>query len=143
MSDQVFFKSGGKVYELVELDQISLRDLITFPRDAEEVLGEPITWAQAQALAQELSALDAEERNAHPKWSFILAVLVWSSRRAAGDEITFSDCLDAPFEPVTVKQPGDRKPGKRSGAKKAPAKKKATRTSGQAGARRPSSPPEI
>lgn len=128
MDEQVFFRSDGKVYEVVEVDQISLRDLITFPRDAEAVLGEPMTWAQAQDLNRELMALSPAERDEHPMAPFVLSVVIWSSRRAAGDAVTFAECLDASFEWVSVKQPQDRQPGKRKGAKKAPAKK-ATRTS--------------
>lgn len=131
MSEQTYFRSGDRVYEIVEVDQISLRDLITFPRDAETVLGEPMTWAQAQALNEEILALDPKDRDDHPMGPFVLSVVIWASRRAAGDAITFGECLDAPFEWVAVKQPGDRKPGKRKGAKKAPAKK-STRTSARA-----------
>lgn len=131
MADQVFFRSDGKVYEVVEVDQISLRDLITFPRDAAEVLGHEMTWAQAMELNQELAALPPEERDAHPMAAFVLSVVIWSSRRAAGDPVTFAECLDASFEWVEVKQPGDRKPGKSKGPKKAPAKK-STRTSAPA-----------
>ena len=136
MSEQerVYFRSDGKVYEVVEVDQISLRDVITFPRDAEAVLGEPMTWGQAQALNQELMALDAKARDEHPMAGFVLAVVIWSSRRAAGDTITFSECLDASFEWVETKRPQDHKPGKRKGAKKAPAKKATKRPSRTASA---------
>lgn len=127
MTEQVFFRSDGKVYEVVEVDQISLRDVITFPRDAAAVLGEEMSWSQAQSLTQELQALDPDVRDDHPMAPFVLAVVIWSSRRAAGDAITFGECLDASFEWVEVKQPGDRKPGKRNGAKRAPAKKSAKR----------------
>lgn len=127
MTEQVHFRSDGKVYEVVEVDQISLRDVITFPRDAEAVLGEPMSWAQAQSLSAEIAALPPEERDDHPMGPFVLAVVIWSSRRAAGDAITFSECLDASFEWVETKRPQDRKPGKRKGAKKAPAKKAAAK----------------
>lgn len=121
--EQIYFRSDGKVYEIVEVDQISLRDLITFPRDAEEVLGKPMTWAEAQAMSQEVAALPPKERDDHPMGPFVLAVVIWASRRAAGDTITFSEALDASFEWVETKRPQDHKPGKRQGAKKAPAKK--------------------
>lgn len=123
MAEQLFFRSGGKVYELVEQDQVSLRDVVTFPRDAAKVLGEPMTWAAFEALARELDALTDAEREAHPMSAFVLSVTIWSSRRAAGDRITFDECLDEPFEWVEVAIPQDHKPGKRKGAKKAPAKK--------------------
>lgn len=136
---QAFFRSGGKVYELVEQDQVSLRDVVTFPRDSAKVLGEPMTWAQFEALTVEMSTLSEPEQAAHPLSSFVLAVSIWSSRRAAGDKVTFDEVLDEPFEWVEVATPQDHKPGKRQGAKKAPGKRAqkrsrpATRTSGPDG----------
>lgn len=123
MAEQMLFRSGGKVYELVERDQISLRDVVTFPRDAAKVLGEPYTWSQFEKLAREVEALTEDEREEHPMAPFVLAVTIWSSRRAAGDKISFDECLDEDFEWVAIKRPTDREPGKRKGAKKAPAKK--------------------
>jgi hypothetical protein len=94
-----------------------------------------MTWAQFEALAVEMSGLSPAEQAAHPMAAFVMAVSIWSSRRAAGDKVTFAEVLDEPFEWVSVKQPQDRSPGKRKGAKKAPAKKAAARpprTSAQA-----------
>jgi hypothetical protein len=132
-AEQVWFRSGGKVYELAEMDQVSLRDIVTFPREAAQVLGEPMTWSQFQDHLNEMEALDEEERAAHPLSDFVMTVLIWISRRAAGETVTYGECLDAPFEWVEMKVPQDRQPGKAKGAKKAPAKK-STRTSARAAA---------
>lgn len=137
-----FFRSGDRVYEMVGRDTLSLRDVITFPRDAAEVLGHDLPWAEFEDLAHELDALPEEERRKHPMGPFVLAVSVWASRRAAGDLITFGQCLDEPFEWVSVKQPGDRQPGKQKGPKKGPKKKRptSTRTSAPVAADQPSEP---
>lgn len=114
------FRSGGRIYEITAIDEITPRDLITFPRDAAEVRGSAIAWADVERYAAEIDGLPDDEKEAHPEFGFVMAVTIWSSRKAAGDKITFGECLDEPF--VMLEDPEDHQPGKspaRKGKKKA------------------------
>lgn len=112
------FRSGGRIYELTEIDQITPRDLITFPRDAAEVRGSKIRWSEVEQYAQEIDALPESEQEDHPEFAFMMAVSIWASRRAAGDKITFGECLDEPFEVLPDTEDRQGKSPARKGAKK-------------------------
>lgn len=127
------FKLDGKVYSTASLDEISLRDLVLFNTQAEEI-GLTRKWSDVERVAHELETLPAKEADLHPEKLLVIAVTIWASRRLAGDQLTFGEAIDFPTSHLEwLPEPEDRKPGKGKGAKKAPAKK-STRTSAPAAA---------
>lgn len=118
------FKQGGRVYELAAINEIPPRAILTFGPDASEAMRRPgMTFDDVVAIFNRINALSDDEQEKDPDFYFLTCVLVWVSRLAVGDKITFSECLDEPFE--LIANPGDRK-----GPQKAAAKKKAKRVSG-------------
>lgn len=107
------FLSGGREYEMVALDEISGRNLLTFSRDASEVMGRPIRFVDVERIAEEIDQLPDDEAEQHPDLEFLSTVIVWVSRLAAGDTLTYGQCLDEPFafidEPAAA-GPKDRLP---------------------------------
>lgn len=132
-----YFRSGGTVYAVASLDQITPRDLITFPRDAAEVLGRRITWHEVETAWAEIDGMTEKEADEHELADFLLAVSIWVSRRAAGDRVSFGQCLDDPFEWLPT--PTDREPGKPK-AQPGKKKKQKQKPSQQRGSGRPGGP---
>jgi hypothetical protein len=116
------FTSEGRVYELTSIDEVTPRDLLTFPRDASAVMGRPIRWSDIERIADEISKLKESEQETHPDFDFLLTVMIWVSRRAAGDRITYGECLDVPFT-IDFEDDAGKAPAAKKAAKK-PAKGK-------------------
>ena len=126
------FKLHGKIYTTAALDEVSLKDLVLFNSQAEEI-GMARKWSDVERVTAEMSGLTTAEADQHPEKLLLIAVTVWATRRIAGDAVTFGEAIDFPMNAIEfLPEPEDRKPGKRKGAaKKAPAKK-STRTSAAA-----------
>lgn len=114
------FKSGGRIYEMASIDEITPRDLITFPRDAAEVRGTSLRWSDVERFATEIDDLPDEQKEDHPEFAFMMAVTIWASRRAAGDKVTFGACLDDPIEMLPDTEDNAGKSSARKGKKKGP-----------------------
>lgn len=132
MTTGVTFKVQGRVYTVESLDQISLKDMLLFERQTDEV-GLSLTWADIQRIQSEVTAYQ-KRKETHPQALLMIAAAVWLARRAAGENVTFGEAIDIPITQFEI-LPGteDRKPANPTkGAKKRPASK--STASGRAGA---------
>lgn len=112
------FKLGDKTYETAGLDEVSLRDLVLFNTQAAEI-GLASRWSDVEAAAEEFDSLTEEEVRRHPDNMLVMAVTIWITRRAAGEDLSFGDAIDIPISKIEIlPDPGDHKPGKPRGAKK-------------------------
>lgn len=132
------FKISGRLYTAASLTEVSLRDLLLFEVQTEE-MGLPLRWADQLNISEEITALPKEERGKHPKMLQLLAVTVWATRRVAGDKVTFSEALDFSLDQLEWVGGGEddeadppkarqatRKGSGRAGASRATASKKGT-----------------
>lgn len=111
-------KIGAKVYSQPSMDDINLRDLLRFDVEVAE-LGLSKTWGDVERIQSELDGLGEDARAAHPERLFMVAAMVWLARRAAGEDVSFSEAVDIRIEDVTlIPEPEDRQPKKSKGAKK-------------------------
>lgn len=124
------FKIGDKVYSTAMLDEVTLKDIIRFNTQAED-LGIAEKWHDVEVAAAQMASAKAAEAMAHPMRNVVIGVTIWASRLIAGEEITFEQAVDFPIKDLTLlPDPADRKKsaGKAKGAKKAPAKKAAKKS---------------
>jgi hypothetical protein len=107
------FKIGTKVYETDVLDDISLRDLMVFNRQVAD-MGLSITWADIERISVEMSELDEKDAARHPEAMLMTGVVIWASRRSAGDDVTFEQAVDIPMSQIVwLETPKDHKPKKK------------------------------
>lgn len=114
MTNEMRFQIGETIYTSALLDEVSLKDLLAFNREADEA-GLSLTYADIENLAVEVAALKPEEAAKHPQKLVLIAVTIWASRRAAGEKISFGDAIDVPLSkikwlPVTQDRVGPTKP---------------------------------
>jgi hypothetical protein len=105
------FSIHGKVYDAADMDLVSLRDILLFEKQVKE-FDDDITWEKVGKWAEEIDALktDAEKLN-HPSGIWIPAVMVWASRRIAGEDLTFGEAIDFPMKDLHyITEPQDKKP---------------------------------
>jgi len=120
------FKLHGKVYAMSALDEVSLKDVVLFNSQAEEI-GLRRKWSDVERVAVEIAEMPPDEADAHPEKLLAIAVTIWATRRVAGDSVTFGEAIDFPMNAIDfLPDTEDRRPGKRKGAKTAPAKKART-----------------
>jgi hypothetical protein len=123
------FKLQGRTYNTAALDEISLKDLLVFNSQAED-MGLRRNWADVERVSEELAQLDPVKADQHPERFLVISTTIWAARRIAGDVVTLDEAVSFPLREIEfLPEPGDRKPGKPKGAKKAPAK--SARTSGR------------
>lgn len=130
------FQLGGQLYSPASIDEVSLRDVLLFDEQCED-LGLTARWSDVERAAIEISLLSLSDAEKHPRRNLVIAAMVWSGRRKAGENLAFGDAVDFPQGELRwIPDPKDRKPGKASGPKKA--RKATTRAGsgqGAAGAR--------
>jgi hypothetical protein len=127
------FKLAGKTYTTASLDSVSLKDLLVWQRECAD-LGLSIPWAQVEANAVAMSEGDAEANLADVDQLLMLAVTIWASRRAAGEDLTFAEAIDFPLTELEfLPQPQDHAP--KAASKKQPRKGSAAGGSAPAAAR--------
>ncbi|HEY2088600.1 MAG TPA: hypothetical protein VGH54_21595 [Mycobacterium sp.] len=119
------FKIGTKTYNGADLDRLSLKDILMLENETAE-LGKPLKWTQVQEWEQDLDRLtrivvdetkskavrDAamKEREDHPGNIWVMALVIWSSRRLAGELISFGDAIDFPMKDLQfLPEPTDHK----------------------------------
>jgi len=117
------FAIAGKVYDVVDVKQLSMKDMLLFEQQT-EAMGRRLTWADVTRWRNELEALpDDKARGEHPDSLWLTAVSVWAARRASGEDVTFEQAVDFPAADIKfIATPADRKP-KKAAAGKAPARK--------------------
>ena len=127
------FKLQGRTYTATAVfDRVPLIDLLTLEVEL-ETLGRPMTWAEVREMVQRISHLDDPESD--PQYMWFLGLLVWGTRRLAGESVTFAEAVDFGLgELEMLPEPQDRK----KAAKADP--RKARPGSGRAGAKRPPAP---
>lgn len=129
------FKLDGRTYEMTAINEISLRDLVLFNAQAAEMGGD-FRWSDVEEAAAEMQAMKTVgEASKHPRRNLVIAVTIWISRRAAGDDLSFGEAIDFPMSSVEfLPSAEDRKPGPTK-ARKGPAKKSTRKASARAGGR--------
>jgi hypothetical protein len=95
------FKIGEKVYTTGSIDKVTLRDLLTFQADLDE-LGMGASWSDVETAAEEIGALPDDEAQKHPRALLVFATTIWASRRAAGEAIRFIDAIDFEMGDLTM-----------------------------------------
>jgi len=126
MSTAARFKIGSKVYSTAALDEVTLRDLMLFNTQAED-MGLSERWSDVERIGCEMAALDEDAAEAHPGKMLMIGVTVWASRRLAGEQVSLEEAVDIPVKSISfLPATEDRKPGPtkaRKGPPKSPAKK--------------------
>lgn len=124
------FKLQGRTYTATAVfDRVPLIDLLTLEVEL-ETLGRPMTWAEVREMVQRISHLDDPESD--PQYMWFLGLLVWGTRRLAGESVTFAEAVDFGLgELEMLPEPQDRK----KAAKSDPRKPRPA--SGRGGAKRP------
>lgn len=114
------FVIDGKMYSATTVKALTLRDILTFNRDAERE-GWGLSWGDIEPLFAQVEALkDETEKRRHPGTLWLLALTIWASRRAAGETVSFGECIDIPLERVDfIADPQDRLGGEGKDPRKA------------------------
>lgn len=129
-------KIGDKTYQRVDVDQLTLLNVIKLQTETAE-LGHPLTMAALRDMSDEIEKLPIGKQDEHPDVLWLIGTSIWASRLAAGEQVTFAEALSFPMSQMEfIPEPGDEQPDptkarpirKVSGraVKRAPAKK--TRT---------------
>lgn len=88
------FKLGTKEYETASVEDVTLHDTLVFEKQMRE-LGRPMAWPELMQMIFELAQIsDPVERGKHPDGMWSLAVTIWASRRAAGEDVTVAQAAD-------------------------------------------------
>ena len=109
-------KVGDRTIPVTPPTSLSLLDLLNLERETRSI-GRPITLAVVQGMERDIEeaaakfTTTAEQnrcREEHPDGQWLLAVLLWSSMRGAGDVVTFSEAISVPVADIDfVKEVGD------------------------------------
>lgn len=107
---------GGKSYPAKAASELSLLDLLTLERETRD-LGRPLTMAVIAGMENSVSKAVREAktvadkqrvRQEHPESAWLLGVMLWASRRAAGERCTFEDAISFPLSELDfVTEAGD------------------------------------
>ena len=126
------FKLQGRTYTATAVfDRVPLIDLLTLEVEL-ETLGRPMKWSQVREMVQRISHLDDPEKD--PEYMWFLGLLVWGTRRLAGESVNFAEAVDFGLGELEVlPEPQDRK-------KAAKDPRTARPGSGRAAAKRPRAP---
>jgi hypothetical protein len=127
------FKLHGRTYNTAALDEISLKDLLMFNSQAED-LGLRRNWADVERVLEELATMSRDDAERHPERFLVISTTIWAARRIAGEDVTLEQAVDFEIKAIEfLPEPQDHQPGKRKGvAKKAPAKKSTRKGSARA-----------
>jgi hypothetical protein len=120
------FKLHDKVYDLGTLDRLSLLDILMMEKETRE-LGNPLKWSDVLRIVAEVEALqppagasaaEVEKAKAkvgeHPDILWMSAITIWSSRRIAGEKVSFVEAIDFPQSDMSwIAEPQDKKEAKK------------------------------
>ena len=120
------FKIGETTYDGAALDQLSLVDILSLEKGSAE-LGHVLKWSQVQDWVNELDRIvqvaadetrtkavrDAamREHQDHPGVMWVMALMIWASRRLAGEVLSFEQAISFPMrdlEWLTDPEPQNR-----------------------------------
>lgn len=88
------FTLGGREYDVASVQDVTLRDTLVLEAQMRE-LGREMTWPDLTTMILKLSKIkDDKARAAHPDAMWSLAVTIWASRRAAGEDVTIAQAAD-------------------------------------------------
>lgn len=88
------FTLGGREYDVASVQDVTLRDTLVLEAQMRE-LGREMTWPDLTTMIVKLSTIeDPQARAAHPDAMWSLAVTIWASRRAAGEDVTVAQAAD-------------------------------------------------
>lgn len=127
------FKIGERIYHSTTLEDLSLKDIVLFNQQADEI-GLQARWADLEQASEEIAEMTVAEADRHPHKFLVIAATVWASRRLAGEDLAFGEAIDFPASDfVLLPEPEDKKPGKPKGASKPRKAPKKTVASSPAG----------
>jgi hypothetical protein len=121
----VKFKLGSKVYAVASLDLPTLSQILKFEAQSADVFGHPVTFAEIGQMSEDLDKIkDEKAKLRSPDGMKVLAVTIWASRVAAGEDVTLGEAVDFSLNDLTfLSEAGDppnpttpRPPRKGSGA---------------------------
>ncbi len=121
---------AGVVYDAADLDLVTVKDMLMLEVET-TAMGRPFNWNEVEQISARIEALPKGQQDSDPGLIWLTAVTIWASRRAKGEDVTFSQAVDFPMRDlVIIPDPEDRK---------APVNptKAAAKGSGVAGRRRP------
>jgi hypothetical protein len=110
----VKFQLHGRVYDAASLLDVSLTDVLTFEGQlwamaggtAPICAGAPVNWDRVMDWANQG---DERELTADEQF-WLMGVMIWASRRVAGDQLSFAEAVDFPVDEVTwLPEPADHK----------------------------------
>lgn len=128
------FKIRETVYDAASMYKLPLKMVLQLQMESRD-FGREIQLADVEVWSDELDKCKTDkDRSEHPASPWLLAVIIWASRKLAGEHVNFEQAIDIPMdELVFLKEPQDHKraanptkgrPRKGSGpaAKRAPVK---------------------
>lgn len=117
------FRIAGKTYRVDALDEISLKQMLLFDDQAED-MGLRLRWLDVELALQDLEGATPKEFAVHPRRNLVISACVWAARLLSGDEVTLDEAIGIPFTQIEwIEAPKDHKPPKKKGGKAAPAKR--------------------
>lgn len=104
----------GKVYRVVPLHELSIRHRMQLQRELQvHEISAARTWKGLVGLVSEFAGLSKAEREDHPEGLFLYAVMIWSARVGAGEDISLLDAVDfTDDEAELFDEPGDERPNR-------------------------------
>lgn len=92
------FVIAGTTYDARAIQSLTLKHVLAFNRESERE-GYGVTWGDLEQLNGDIQAIrDEAEKRRHPGTLILLAVSIWASRIAAGEDIPFGDAIDVPLD---------------------------------------------
>lgn len=134
------FVLDGKQYDVATVTSVKLSDTLDFDAYARRrgwlvEDGQPLTWQRVLQLIDSVTSTPAAAVAAQAGWALLVSVIVWASRRKAGDPVTLDDFGDFSLDDVEWmhdETPQDKPPAgprvARPGSGRAGAKRSAKRT---------------
>jgi hypothetical protein len=145
------FRIKDVTYNGAALDQLSLKDILLLEKGTAE-LGRPLKWGEIEQWTTELDRLvaiqadetrtalvrekAAKEHQDHPGAMWVMALVIWASRRLAGESISFEEAISFPVRDLQwVAEPANR--ASRRAANPTKARPATPKGSGRAASQRP------
>jgi len=106
----VKFSIAGTVYDVADLDRVTLKDILLFESQT-AAMGRKLTWVEVGDMAAHIDSLKSEKaKESDPAAIWLTAVAIWAARRLAGEDVTFADALDFEMRDLRfIAEPEDRK----------------------------------
>lgn len=95
------FRIGATVYEASSILRLTLGQILDLERQT-AALGRPLSWSQIKAMMKNLDGVTADDFAGHDDAPWVIALTVYSSRLAAGEQLTFGEAVDFPLEDLTI-----------------------------------------